>query len=229
MKSLKTAEVRTLDQVAQERFGIPGLLLMEHASLGMAGILANLCKRGDETFAIFCGKGNNGGDGFALARHLHNRGLSVTLFLIGRINEIREGSDAALNADIAARMGLPIHEVLEADSLWREIDACKPDLVVDAILGTGISSELRGLIKTIVEGLNKRELDITAVDMPTGLNSDTGAPMGAAVKATRTITLAFQKVGLEKKEAAGYCGELIVSGIGLPREVVDDPRSFLEQ
>lgn len=227
MKSFKTAEIRKLDQVAQDRFGIPGLLLMEHASLGMADILTGLCKSGKETFVILCGKGNNGGDGFALARHLHNRGFSIFLYLMGRIDQIREGSDAALNADIAAKMGLPIHEVENADYLVQELKAGKPDFVVDAILGTGLSSEVRGLLHAVITSLNALELDVTAVDMPSGLNSDTGRPMGVAVRATRTITLAFQKVGLEKEEAAEYCGDLIVSGIGLPRAMIEDPRAFL--
>jgi NAD(P)H-hydrate epimerase len=225
--ALKTSEVRHLDMVAQDRFGIPGLLLMEHASWGIAEVLQGLAPTGKKMFLFLCGKGNNGGDGFAAARHLHNRGLRAAVVLTGRIDQIRAESDAATNAAIARKMGIPIAECETAAEILEAIDRAAPDHLVDAVLGTGLSSPVRGLYKEVFEGLNARELNVTAVDMPSGLDSDTGLPLGGAVRAARTVTLAFAKTGLMKPEAAEYCGEIIVKGIGLPREVCDDPRAYL--
>lgn len=225
--ALKTSEVRHLDMVAQDRFGIPGLLLMEHASWGIADVLLGFASTGQEKFLFLCGKGNNGGDGFAAARHLHNRGLRVAVVLTGRMDGISAGSDAAANAAIAQKMGIPIAESETAGGVLEAIDLAAPDHLVDAVLGTGLSSPVRGLYKEVFEGLNTRGLNVTAVDMPSGLDSDTGLPLGTAVRAMRTVTLAFAKTGLMKPEAAEYCGEIIVKGIGLPREVCENPRAYL--
>ena len=105
---LNTLNVRKLDLIAQERFSIPGIILMEHASLGLAEVLLNLAPEGSGRFLFLCGKGNNGGDGFAAARHLHNDGRSVSIALAGRLDQVREGSDAESNALIAVKMGIPV-------------------------------------------------------------------------------------------------------------------------
>jgi NAD(P)H-hydrate epimerase len=227
MNCLKTNEVRKLDLIAQERFGIPGILLMEHASLGLASVLCSLVRTKQERFLFLCGKGNNGGDGFAAARHMHNHGLEARVLLLGALDQIREGSDAALNAAIALKMGIPVHECKSAGDVLDSIDAARPDFLVDAILGTGLSSNVRGMLKDVIAGINDRGLDVTAVDVPTGLDADTGLPLGIAMKARRTVTFAFQKEGLVKDVAKEYCGEIHVGGIGLPREVSENPRAYL--
>jgi NAD(P)H-hydrate epimerase len=227
MTILKTIEVRELDQIAQDRFAIPGILLMEHASLSLASVLLSLVRTKKERFLFVCGRGNNGGDGFAAARHLHNHGLASEVVLLGAIDQIRAGSDAALNAVIALKMGIPVHECMAAGEALECIDRLKPDHVVDAILGTGLSSDVRGVLKDVIEGINARGLDVTAVDVPSGLDADTGLPLGVAMRARRTVTFAFQKQGLVNECAKEYCGEIHVGEIGLPREVSENPRAYL--
>jgi hydroxyethylthiazole kinase-like uncharacterized protein yjeF len=227
MKTLNTREVRELDRLADERFSIPGILLMEHASLGLAEVLSSLSRTGEERFLFLCGKGNNGGDGFAAARHLHNRGLRATILLAGRVDQVRKGSDAETNVVIAGKMGLPILEKETAEEVLAAIDEASPDFLVDAVLGTGLSSPVRGMLSHVFEGINARNLDVTAVDAPSGLDADKGVPLGVSVMATRTVTFAFAKKGFLKETAGEYCGEIIVKGIGLPREVADNPHSYL--
>ena len=224
---LNTSDIRKLDLVAQERFSISGLLLMEHASLGLAEVLLSLAPDGVGRVLFLCGKGNHGGDGFAAARHLHNAGLSSSIVLAGRLDQIRRGSDAEMNALIATRMKIPIIECEDASEILAHIDKTEPDFVVDALLGTGLSSDVRGMLEEVIDGVNERRLDVTAVDMPSGLDSDTGLPLGTAIIAQRTVTFAFQKVGLAKNEARPYCGKIFVKGIGLPREVIQDPHAYL--
>jgi len=224
---LNTSDVRELDRLAQSLFSIPGLLLMEHASLGLAEVLLSLPSDGRRHFVFICGRGNNGGDGFAAARHIHNRGFPSSVILAGRLEQIRKGSDAETNALIASKMKIPIIECDSSSEVLAHLDAATPDFVIDALLGTGLSSDVRGMLSEVIDGVNERHLDVTAVDMPSGLNSDTGKPLGTAIIAQRTVTFAFQKMGLARKEARPFCGEIFVKGIGLPRAVVQDPHAYL--
>jgi len=226
-KFLNASKIRQLDLIAQNKFAIPGLLLMEHASLGLAEVLEALSQSRKDRYLFVCGRGNNGGDGFAAARHLHNRGLKVAVVFMGKMDQIREGSDAAINAVIVRKMGIPISEGETSEEILAAVDLAQPDYLVDSILGTGLSSEVRGMFRDVIEGINSRGLDVTAVDMPSGLDSNTGLPLGAAIKAKRTVTFAFGKAGLTKEEAKQYCGKVIVKGIGLPREVTEDPHAYL--
>jgi len=117
MISLKSIQIRALDKIATERFGIPGLLLMENASMGIARFLEKRANGAPRKILVLCGKGNNGGDGFATARHLHNSGMILELVLIGTLHSLREGSDVAINAGMARRMGIPLHECPNPESI----------------------------------------------------------------------------------------------------------------
>ncbi len=227
MNPLNTNDVRKLDLIAQDAFSIPGILLMEHASLGLAEVLLSLSKTQKEKFLFLCGRGNNGGDGLAAARHLHNNRLRVEIVFTGRVDQIRPGSDAETNARIAIKMGIPIFEAESADHALERIDAVSPTRLVDAVFGTGLSSDVRGWYGELFDGINSREYDVTAVDVPSGLDSDSGLPLGTAIKAQRTVTFAFPKKGLLNKEGQRYCGEVIVKGIGLPLEVIENPGAYL--
>ena len=228
MRFLSTESIRSLDMIAQDRFSIPGILLMEHASLGLAQVVNSQIDSTGHKIIILCGKGNNGGDGFAAARHLHNYGASPEVVLLGRIPDLKAGSDAATNARIAERMGLPIHECPQGKGAMEVLKRSAGAIHLDAVFGTGLNSPLRGIYPALFEEINGLGRPWIAVDVPSGLNSDTGMPMGAAIKAQKTVTFAFAKRGFELGEGPAYCGEIVVVGIGLPREVEEDPEAYLE-
>jgi len=227
MHVLNTSDIRKLDKLAQRRFSIPGLLLMEHASLGLAEELLKLPGSDLSRYVFLCGKGNNGGDGFAAARHLHNAGHDVKVILTGLLDHLREGSDAAVNAQIASNMGIMIVECRSSEEILGHLDALEPRFLVDAVLGTGLSSDVRGMFKEVFSGINEKNLDVTAVDIPSGFDGDTGRPRGVAIKARRTVTFAFSKIGFLDEQSRAFCGDIIVKGIGIPREVVENPQEFL--
>jgi NAD(P)H-hydrate epimerase len=227
VKYFNSISIRKLDQLAIDRYGIPGLLLMEHASLGLAKHVHAQLPDPERKILIFCGKGNNGGDGFAAARHLHNLGHHPEILLFGRREDIRPGTDAQINAEITHRMDIPIHEHGDVESVLAHLHDTRYHAYLDAVFGTGLSTPLRGIYPELFQAIDDLNLPITAVDVPSGLNSDTGMPMGAALHARQTVTFAFAKKGFKTGEGPAYCGEVYVVGIGLPRQVREDPERFL--
>lgn len=214
--------VREVDRRAVEDFGLPSIVLMENAALALAAAaLGLLVESGGRRVLIVCGPGSNGGDGLALARHLHNAGAEVRVALAGRAGAYR--GDASINLEIAERMGLAIADASEG-SLADAADP-RPDLVVDALFGTGLARPLEGAMGSLVAEINAlraRGALILAVDLPSGLDADRGEVLGVAVRADLTVTLAGVKPGLLRLEAQEYVGELIVGDIGCPRELIED-------
>ena len=173
---------------------------------------------------IVCGSGNNGGDGYALARHLHNAGVDVVLAALG---EPKAGSDAATNREICRRIGLREAPFEEA----RQHAAC--DLLVDAIFGTGLDRPVTGTAAEAIEWINAGGRPVLAVDLPSGLDCDTGRALGTAVRAACTVTFVGLKPAMTKSAAREYLGEVVVTGIGAPLELLqrygrpaDKTRSF---
>ena len=222
MRPMTREEVRDIDRRAIEEFGIPGLVLMENAGRGAADIAQAMLSGVDAPrVAILCGKGNNGGDGLVMARHLHNRGFPVETFYTGPTGDAGKG-DGAVNLRIVRKMGIPLEEVLTVDdaaALGARFDLY--DLIVDALLGTGLTGEPREPARTLIEATNASGKLVLAADVPSGLDCDTGLPLGAAVRATRTATFAASKVGFTKPEAREYCGIVTVVSIGAPRCLVE--------
>lgn len=220
-------QVREVDRRAVEELGIPGLILMENAAINATALVRDfLVKRrgtGEETarIAIVCGGGNNGGDGYAIARHLHNRGVHVELFAAKDPAQLK--GDAAVNHDIVTKMGLPL-TVLRENT---DIDAAaaqwaKADVVIDAMLGTGFSGEVRQPVATIIDRIN--ELDgpgVVAIDTPSGLDCQTGAAAAATVRADLTITFVARKTGFDEARAEQYTGRVGVADIGAPAALVE--------
>jgi len=195
-----------------EYFGVSQLQLMENAGHNIALEIASRFKP-DKSVAIFCGLGGNGGDGFVAARHLSSMGFNVTVILAGKAKEISHR--AALenwNALQFLKESVSIHEV-DDSSLIPDVTA---DIVVDALLGTGTKGKLKPPISQLVEKINALDAFRVAVDVPTGIDSDTGEILGTAVKANLTITFHKTKKGLES--AREYVGELLVKDIGLPKK-----------
>jgi NAD(P)H-hydrate epimerase len=209
--SITSREMRALELNA-EYFGVSPLQLMENAGHNIALEIASRFKP-DKSVAIFCGLGGNGGDGFVAARHLSSMGFNVTVILAGKAKEISHRATLEnWNALQFLKESVSIHEVCDS-SLISDVTA---DIVVDALLGTGTKGKLKPPISQLVEKINALDSFRVAVDVPTGVDSDTGEILGTAVKANLTITFHKTKKGLES--AREYVGELLVKDIGLPKK-----------
>jgi NAD(P)H-hydrate epimerase len=206
MYIMDLAASRQLDAQATSHYGIPGIVLMENAARGATEVALQML--GSRTRVhVVCGPGNNGGDGWAMARHLHNAGCDVTLTPIGMP---REGSDAAANAATVHRMSIDIIPWTDANDV---------DLVVDALLGTGLDREVEGVIRELIESINSTEAQVLAIDLPSGLDADTGCPLGLAVRADATATFAGWKLGFMEQESVRWTGEIHTVDIGVPCEL----------
>jgi NAD(P)H-hydrate epimerase len=218
MKFCTAEEMRRLDRKAIEECGLPGVVLMENAGRG-AAVLAreHFGDLRNRSVAVVCGRGNNGGDGFVMARVFHGWGARVRVFLLA--DRQRVGGDARINLDVALKMGLEIVEIPDESRLDR-LDLAGADLVVDAIFGTGLGSEVRGLQREAIEAVNRSGLPVAAVDIPSGVDSDTGQIRGAAVRADLTVTFGLPKTGLLLPPGEVLAGRLQVVDIGIPPHVL---------
>jgi NAD(P)H-hydrate epimerase len=214
-------EARELDRRAMEEFGVPGLVLMENAGRGMAELLLALGVGGPAV--VCCGRGNNGGDGFVIARHLDNAAVKVRVLLFG--DPDRLPGDASVNYRILTHSGVPL-EVYGEDgpdeaSLRPELDAA--DWVVDALFGGGLRGPLRPPFDRVVAAINASRARVFAVDIPSGLDCDTGRPMGPTVRAHHTATVAALKKGFAEPAAREWLGQVHVVGMGAPRRLLESP------
>ncbi|MCP4594420.1 MAG: NAD(P)H-hydrate epimerase [bacterium] len=219
---LTRQQVRRVDTIAIEELGIPGAVLMENAGRGAADAIRTLVHdRQAKRVVVFCGSGNNGGDGFVIARHLLNSGLSVAVYLTAPESGLR--GDAALNHRILANMG---HEILPCDTAEAMRRAAQnltaDDVVVDALLGTGFSGELRQPLADLVQALNESPATARiAIDIPSGLDCDRGVPGGAAIRADLTVTFVARKAGFAQPDSRQWTGEVIVADIGTPPDLIN--------
>jgi NAD(P)H-hydrate epimerase len=210
-------QVRAVDAWAINELGVPGVVLMENAGRGCAEFIREkLDGTAEPKVCIFCGTGNNGGDGYVIARHLSNGGFKVTVVVCGDRTRIK--GDAKINLDILDRMGLAIDQLnLAEDDVGarvRELTA-GAHLIVDSLFGTGLSGQIRGDYRRLIETLNACACPILAVDIPSGLDCDTGRPLGAAIEASWTVTFVAVKKGFASAQAARYTGEVFVASIGV--------------
>lgn len=216
MKLLTARQMRDLDRRAMEEFALPGVVLMENAGRAAAELA-------DQRFAaafpgpvlVLCGKGNNGGDGYVIARHLANRGWQVETLVLAPRDVIR--GDAAVNLDILLRSDAAVAFVPESAPLAAALGRCAPRLIIDALLGTGLGSEVDGPFRQAIDWINASSLPVVAVDIPSGLDADSGRAHGAAVQATLTVTFACAKLGQVLHPGAALVGVLEVADIGMPR------------
>jgi ADP-dependent NAD(P)H-hydrate dehydratase / NAD(P)H-hydrate epimerase len=218
MKVVTAEQMQACDRITINDVGIPGIELMENAGLGIAEYLRHIASEDISTkkVAIFCGKGNNGGDGFVVGRHLFEWGADVVIYLLGSISDV--SGDARINLDKAMELKLQINEISSTEQL--EIDETT-DLIVDAIFGTGFNGDIKPPISDIIDDINSLEIPIAAVDCPSGLNSSTGELSESSIIADFTITLALPKYGLLVYPGKSNVGELKIVDIGIPDEVVD--------
>ena len=221
MRVLTAAQMREADRITIEELGIPSLVLMENAGRqAVAAIEAMFPNLGTQRVAVLAGRGNNGGDGFVIARTLLERVLEVPVFVIGPLSDVR--GDARHNLEVLGRMGVSVVEIAD-EQTWElhfsEISTC--DLIVDAIFGTGLRQPPDGMYPTIFADLNGSGIPVISVDVPSGLLADTHDVQGEAVRAAVTVTLASPKICHILPPAQRICGELVVADIGIPEGVID--------
>jgi hydroxyethylthiazole kinase-like uncharacterized protein yjeF len=227
MRILTAEAMREVDRSAIEGLGIPSLVLMENAALGVVDAIGEAAGPigAAESAAIFCGPGNNGGDGLAVARHLAVRGWEVAVFLVGGLASGGKtlSGDAAAQLAICRKMGLSLVEVdSEGDAEEALAAAAEYDLIVDALFGTGLARPLSGLFALLVEGINDLALPVVAVDLPSGLNGSRAEPLGPHVRADLTVTFAAPKVAHVLAPAADAAGELVIADLGIPPRLIEE-------
>jgi NAD(P)H-hydrate epimerase len=214
---LSREQVRAFDAWAINELGIPGVVLMENAGRSCAELIKDkLAGAASARVCIFCGTGNNGGDGYVIARHLLNGGFKVAVIVVGDRNKIK--GEAKLNLDILEDLGQSIEQLnLDDGDIPRRVKtfAAGADMLVDAVFGTGLSGRLSDEYERVIESINSRNCPVLAVDIPSGLDCDSGRPLGAAVQATYTVTFAAVKTGFTSAGAAQYTGEIFVTSIGV--------------
>lgn len=224
MQKLVTAsEMREIDRRTIEEYKIPGIILMERAGQSVFKFIKNkFISPDNKLFYIFCGKGNNGGDGFVVARLLSRSNAKVKVFLCAKSNEIR--GDAKKNFDLLSQMNVDIIEIPKNTGISLLQGEEKPDLIIDALLGTGATGEVEGILKDIIEYINSLQVPVISIDIPSGLNADTGKILGCCVKATYTVTMGLPKVGLFVYPGASYSGEITIADLGFPEELTKSPQ-----
>ena len=221
MRVLNAAQMREADRRTIDEIGIPSLVLMENAGRqAVAAMEAMYADLGDRQVAVLCGRGNNGGDGFVVARTLAQRGVDVSVFLLGRVAEVR--GDARTNLEILGRLGITVVEVADSQA-WElhfsEVSDC--NLIVDAIFGTGLKAPVSGLIESVVADVNAAGIPVVAIDLPSGLSADSCDPIGPAIEASLTVTLGAPKLPLVLPPAETRAGDIVIADIGIPGDVLD--------
>jgi ADP-dependent NAD(P)H-hydrate dehydratase / NAD(P)H-hydrate epimerase len=229
MYLLTAAEMREMDRQTIETFGLPGRILMENAGRGAFRVLMDsfpdIC---NQKVAVIAGRGNNGGDGFVIARYLAQSGIPVTVYLLSE-SKLLQG-DAAANFKLLGPLNIPVRECPDVKAFNKfKKEIAHHQVIVDAILGTGLNSDVKGYFKTVIDYINSLNKDVLAVDIPSGLHTDTGQPCGICLQATVTATFAYPKIGHIVFPGVEYTGDLHIIDIGIPPYIAEGvcPRQHL--
>lgn len=214
MRVVTNAEMKKIDQYAIKKMGIPSAVLMENAGRGCVDVLERYSDLDGLRTLIICGKGNNGGDGFVIGRHLQNRGAEVKIILLGRGNELK--GDALINYKLAKGAGLDITQTTRFSIAERIFQIFNPEAIVDAIFGTGFQGTPKGIYARVIELINTRDAFVLAVDIPSGVNGDDGQFEKTCVIADATATMCLPKRGSYLFPGRAFCGELHTIDIGIP-------------
>lgn len=219
MRLVKASEIQEMDRLTMQEIGIPGVVLMENAARGAGRLfLEHFDPPLGSRIIIICGRGNNGGDGYVVARYLHSAGLSVSVIVLSNFEGVT--GDASTNLGIIRRMGLDVREIstLEGWKAFRE-DFRNYDYIIDGILGTGLNSTVRSLYYDVIQDINMAGRPVMSIDIPSGLHADSGQAMGIAVKADLTVTFGFPKLGQFLYPGIEYVGRLARIDICIPDAV----------
>ena len=227
MNILNGEQMRNLDRIAIEEYGIPGIILMENAGICvMEEIIKILNESNNKEVLIICGKGNNGGDGFVVARHLHRMKIPTKVCIIGEPSLIK--GDSKINLEIIKRLHMDIFLIKgdhDLQKLHRSLDECT--LVVDGLFGTGLHREIEGIAKKVIDFMNQSKKIILSIDIPSGISADNGRVMGIAVKAHKTVAFQLPKIGNINHPGADYGGDLIIKDIGIPDVAIMEMKTSL--
>jgi hydroxyethylthiazole kinase-like uncharacterized protein yjeF len=221
MRVLNAAQMREADRRTIEDIGIASLVLMENAGRQVvAAMEAAFDDLLEHQVAVLCGRGNNGGDGFVVARTLMQRGVDVSVFLVGGVADVR--GDARVNLEVLGRLGLSVVEIADSQA-WElhfsEVRECT--LIVDALFGTGLNAPLTGLLETVVADVNASGIPVVSIDLPSGLSADSHEPIGDSIEASMTVALAAPKLPLVLPPAETRAGDVVIADIGIPSGIVD--------
>lgn len=206
--------MQEIDRKAISEYGISSLVLMENAGRAVAEEIVRIVKP-RASISVVCGKGNNGGDGLVCARYLHNKGFKVYILLLYKLENFKGESDFAKNLIIVRKMSISVTDnIVEftPDEILELLS--KSDVIVDAIFGTGLEREIKGAERKVIEAINASGKKVAAVDVPSGLDCNSGFSLGICVKAHKTITMSLPKVGFDN--AKSITGEIVVADIGIP-------------
>ncbi|MBN1354043.1 MAG: NAD(P)H-hydrate epimerase [Candidatus Omnitrophica bacterium] len=214
MKTVTSKRMKQLDMAAQEVYGIPSVVLMENAGGAAAREIKKFYRKGSKA-SVFCGKGNNGGDGFVCARYLALSGIETEVFLLARYQDVKN-TDPLINLDILNKMGIPVKGIITKSDVERLKTGFRCDFIVDAIFGIGFKGDLPEHIGEVISFLNHTRKPVFSLDVPSGLDATSGIARGACVKARKTIAFGFAKTGFFRKDGPFFSGRIIVKDIGLP-------------
>ena len=209
-------KMQQLDLLAQTKYGIPSLVLMENAGRSAAEIILKMLTGKKKSVVCVCGRGNNGGDGLVCSRHLINRGASVKIFMLGGSKSLKD--DAKTNENILKKMGCRINIIKNSkniQALKQSLGKCS--IVIDAIFGIGFKGQMRKEQAEIIKVINQSRKPVASLDVPSGLDALSGKVRDVCVKARTTVTFGFSKTGLIKNHGPFYSGRVIIAGISLPR------------
>ena len=222
MKLATPGQMNQIDRTTISRVGIPGIVLMENAALRVVeeavGIMGD---PSGKDVVVFAGKGNNGGDAFAVARHLDNKGSKVSVYVLAEKGEI--SGDAATNLAVLGNMGVKVVELLkdsQLDQVRKETEAA--DLVVDGIFGTGLRGGVKGIPAMVIKLVNDSGRPVLSIDIPSGVSGETGKVLGICVEADVTVTFGLPKIGLAVHPGCDFAGRLVVADIGIPPAVIEE-------
>lgn len=225
--SIDSRQAQSIDRKAIQRYGIPSLILMENAGRGIADLAGKMIRNqkpaslSRRSILVVCGKGNNGGDGLVAARHLFNRGFHTTILLLAKKTDLKE--DPRLNFEIARKMRIPVIRIARlTKKMIRKLQFVvkRSDLVIDAIFGVGLTRDVSGVYSDMIYLINRYCKNVLSIDMPSGVNSDTGKICKIAVKAKETGTFTAPKKGLFINEGAKCAGKISVLDVSVPRQLI---------
>jgi len=222
LKILSRDSMKEADRKTIEEFGMPGVVLMETAGMRISELVFNKMQKNAKV-TVLAGQGNNGGDGLVAARLLSKAGYAVSLWCASKPDRYR--AEAAVNANYLKKVNFPMQYISASEDLFHLKEDLKcTDLVIDALLGIGVDRDVTGFTAELIDNINRCSSPVLAVDIPSGINADTGAVMGCAVKADWTVTFAAPKLGLVLHPGAGLAGEIIIADINVPAALFEDEK-----